>query len=54
MNKETSEIKSAKHSPWKDVGISDPRARLKSLSDYASMVDLDRNIPPQRYQILLK
>ncbi|KAF3426511.1 hypothetical protein E2986_00569 [Frieseomelitta varia] len=49
MNKETSEIKSAKHSPWKDVGMSDPRARLKSLSDYASMVELDRNIPPQRY-----
>ena len=50
MNKETSEIKSAKHTPWKDVGISDPRARLKSLSDYASMVELDRNIPPQRYE----
>ncbi|XP_016921698.1 STAM-binding protein isoform X2 [Apis cerana] len=49
MNKETSEIKNAKHPPWKDVGISDPRARLKSLSDYASTVEMDRNIPPQRY-----
>lgn len=50
MSKETSEIKSvnAKH-PWKNVGISDPRARLKNLSDYASTVEMDRNIPPQRY-----
>lgn len=53
MNKETSEIKNAKHPPWKDVGISDPRARLKSLSDYASTVEMDRNIPPQRYQLLI-
>ncbi|OAD61644.1 STAM-binding protein [Eufriesea mexicana] len=49
MNKEKSEIKTVKHPPWKDVGISDPRARLKSLSDYASTVEMDRNIPPQRY-----
>ncbi|XP_003699602.2 STAM-binding protein [Megachile rotundata] len=33
----------------KDIGIADPRTRLKSLSDYASTVEIDRNIPPQRY-----
>ncbi|CAL7937623.1 unnamed protein product [Xylocopa violacea] len=48
MNKERSENKTAKH-PWKDVGISDPRTRLKSLSDHASTVELDPNTPPQRY-----
>lgn len=49
MNKENSGSKTAKHYPWKDVGISDPRARLKSIADYASAVEIDRNIPPQRY-----
>lgn len=33
----------------KDKGIADPRTRLKSLSDCASTVEIDRNIPPQRY-----
>ncbi|XP_029034767.1 STAM-binding protein-like A [Osmia bicornis bicornis] len=49
MNKEKSETKVMKHPPWKDVGITDPRTRLKSLSDHASNVEIDRNIRPHRY-----
>lgn len=48
MSRERSQTKTVKY-PWKDVGIHDPRARLKFLSDYASAVEMDRNIPPQRY-----
>ncbi|XP_031844749.1 STAM-binding protein isoform X2 [Nomia melanderi] len=49
MNKERLETKPVKHPSLKDVGVSDPRARLKALSDYASAVEMDHNIPPQRY-----
>ncbi|XP_076175370.1 STAM-binding protein [Ptiloglossa arizonensis] len=49
MNKEKSDIRTVKHLPKKDVRISDPRARLKDLSDRASTVEVDCNIPPQRY-----
>ncbi|XP_053978088.1 STAM-binding protein-like A isoform X2 [Hylaeus volcanicus] len=48
MNKEKSETKTVKHLPSKDVG-SDPRVRLKALSDRASNVYMDCNTPPQRY-----
>ncbi|XP_054005562.1 STAM-binding protein-like A isoform X2 [Hylaeus anthracinus] len=48
MNKEKSETKIVKHLPSKDVG-SDPRVRLKALSDRASNVYMDCNTPPQRY-----
>lgn len=54
MNKEKLETKAMKHPSWKDVGITDPRTRLKSLSDYASNVEVDRNIPPQRYLTFIK
>lgn len=53
MNKEKSDIRTVKHLPKKDVRISDPRARLKDLSDRASTVEVDCNIPPQRYHTLL-
>lgn len=49
MDKEKADAKAVKQSVWKDVGITDPRARLKSLSDHASTVEMDKNIPPQRY-----
>ena len=49
MSKERTETKIVKHLLWKDVGVSEPRARLKALSEYASTVEIDRNIPPQRY-----
>ncbi|XP_043248039.1 STAM-binding protein isoform X1 [Colletes gigas] len=49
MNKEKSETKTIKHLSSKDIGMSDPRARLKALSDQGSNVEMDRNIPPQRY-----
>ncbi|XP_076301322.1 STAM-binding protein isoform X1 [Lasioglossum baleicum] len=51
MNKERFEAKTVKHPIVKDVDIltKDPRARLKDLSDCASAVEMDPNIPPQRY-----
>ncbi|CAK9824277.1 STAM-binding protein [Anthophora retusa] len=49
MDKEKLETKTVKHPPRKNVSITDPRGRLKSLSDHASTVEMDRNIPPQRY-----
>ncbi|KOC59444.1 STAM-binding protein-like A [Habropoda laboriosa] len=49
MDKEKLETKNSKQPPWKDVSISDPRVRLKYLSDYASTVEMDRNNPPHRY-----
>ncbi|CAK9808496.1 STAM-binding protein [Anthophora quadrimaculata] len=49
MDKEKLETKTVKHPSRKNVNITDPRGRLKSLSDHASTVEMDRNIPPQRY-----
>ncbi|KAG7190245.1 hypothetical protein KM043_006364 [Ampulex compressa] len=49
MEKEKTETKAMKHTPWEDVGITDPRERLKYLSNCASNVEVDHNTPPRRY-----
>lgn len=53
MNKEKLETKIAKHPLEKDVGVSEPRARVKALTERASAIEMDRNIRPQRYIVLL-
>ncbi|XP_025263457.1 STAM-binding protein [Camponotus floridanus] len=35
--------------PWKEMGITDPKERVKNLSEQASKVEIDPNIPPERY-----
>lgn len=39
--------------PSKEVGITDPKERLKLLSERASKVEIDPNIPPGRYKIYI-
>lgn len=34
---------------WKERGFIDPKERLKALSEHASKVEIDPNIPPGRY-----
>lgn len=34
---------------WKERGIIDPKERIKALSEHASKVEIDPNIPPGRY-----
>jgi len=34
--------------PWKEMGITDPKERVKNLLEQASKVEIDPNIPPER------
>jgi len=33
---------------WKEMGVTDPKERLRSLGEYASKVEIDPNIPARR------
>ncbi|XP_036149227.1 STAM-binding protein-like A [Monomorium pharaonis] len=34
---------------WKEMGITDPKERIKALTEHASRVEIDPNIAPKRY-----
>ncbi|KMQ83318.1 stam-binding protein [Lasius niger] len=38
-----------KNRQLKEMGITDPKERLKALTENASKVEIDPNIPPGRY-----
>lgn len=33
---------------WKEMGITDPKERIKALTEHASRVEIDPNIAPKR------
>lgn len=49
MKRNKSESRHTAQSLFKELGVKDPESRLKELSEKASKVTINHNIPPHRY-----